>query len=62
MRDRNQFAALGYGIDNRLRVQIALRININPFQHHPIALAQKMPGHDIGMMLHHRKDNFIACG
>ena len=40
-------------------VQRTVRVQANPFQHGPVALPQEMPGHDIGVMFHHRQNDFI---
>ena len=40
--------------------KISLIIDIDPFQDGALALAQKMPWHDIGVMLHDRKHDLVA--
>src|SRR5208283_1744326 len=41
-------------------VECIIRIQSSPSQHHAIPLAQKMPRHDVGMMLHFGEDDLIA--
>ena len=53
MRHGYQLGLWPNGINHRLRVQIAVRVDLDPFQHHPLPLAQEMPGDDVGVMLHH---------
>ncbi len=34
--------------------------HIDPFQHRALPLPQEVPGHDVRMMLHHRKHDLVA--
>ncbi len=43
-------------------VERAIFIQANPSEHRALTLAQEMPGHDIGMMLHQRQHDFVAGG
>ena len=36
-----------------------VRLDLHPFQHHPLPLAQEVPGHDVGVMLHHREHDLV---
>ena len=56
----DQFGARRDGVDHLLRIKIAACIHINPLEGNALAFAQEMPGHDIGVMLHHRQENLIA--
>jgi hypothetical protein len=35
---------------SRLRVEIAIGVHLDPFQHHALPFAQEMPRHDIGVV------------
>ena len=59
MGDGHQTGARTDGLQHRLRVQIAIGIHIHPFQHHALAFAQEMPGHDVGVVLHDRQHNLV---
>ena len=41
------------------RVERAVGLDVDPFQHHPLPLAQEVPGHDVGVMLHHREHDLV---
>ena len=54
---------LGLGPDGgvqRLDIEAAVIAHIHPAQHRALALAQEMPGHDVGVMLHHRQHDLVA--
>ena len=40
--------------------KISIVIDIHPFQDGALALAQKMPGYDIGVVLHDRQNDLVA--
>ena len=42
-------------------VESALFGDIHPFEHGTLPFPQELPGHDVGMVLHDRQDDFIAC-
>ena len=42
-------------------VQLAIIQHRHKFQHHAPTCPQKVPGHDIGVVFHHRQDDLIAC-
>ena len=41
-------------------VEAAVVVDLEPLQHSAFALAQKMPGNDVGVVLHHRQNNLVA--
>ena len=54
---------LGLGCDGgvqRLDIERTVVAHIDPAQHRALALAQEMPGHDVGVMLHHRQHDLVA--
>ena len=59
LRNRHKPRPWPDGVDHRLRVQHAVLVAVHPFQHHALPFAQKVPGHDVGVMLHHRQDDLI---
>src|SRR5579885_2796627 len=60
MRDGSDLCFSGQCLLELVKAEITVIVNIDPFQHRALALAQKVPGHDIGMMLHNREYNLIA--
>ena len=40
--------------------EIALVVDRRPFDHRALALAQEMPRHDVGMVLHDREHDLVA--
>jgi len=44
----------------RIKRKVSIVVDIHPFQDGALALTEKMPGHDIGVVLHNRKDDLIA--
>ena len=40
--------------------EIALLVHRRPFDHRALALAQEMPGHDVGVVLHDREHDLVA--
>ena len=59
MRDRNQPGARRDGRQHRLGVQIAVRVNVDPFDHHALPFAQEMPRNDVGVMFQDAQDDLI---
>ena len=53
-------SAASDGAGHILRVEFAQIRDIDPFQHRALALAQEMPRHDVGMMLHDGENDFTA--
>ena len=47
-------------VDHLLRVERAVGLDVDPLQHHPLPLAQEVPGHDVGVMLHHAQHDLVA--
>src|SRR5690606_20793893 len=60
MGNRNDTCALAQRRRKSIDVEAAIVAHIDPSDHCALALAVKMPGHDIGVMLHDRGDDFIA--
>ena len=56
----DEFGARAYGINHRLRVKIAVRVTVNPFQHHALTFAQQVPRNDIGVVFHDRQNDLVA--
>ena len=40
--------------------EIAVVVDRRPFEHRALALAQEMPGHDVGVVLHDREHDLVA--
>ena len=40
--------------------EIAVVVDRRPFDHGAMALAQEMPGHDVGVVLHDREHDLVA--
>ena len=38
----------------------AVVVDVDPLQHRALALAQEMPGHDVGVVLHDREHDLVA--
>ena len=60
MRDRDDLRALGQQRLEFVEQEIAVVIDRRPFDHGALPLAQEMPGHDIGVMLHDREHDLVA--
>ena len=60
MRDRDDLGALGEELLEFLERERPSSSTLDPFQDRALALAQEMPGDDVGMMLHHGQDDLVA--
>ena len=60
VRDRHHLRARPDQRIERVEIDAAVIVDIEPFQHRALALAQEMPRHDVGVMLHHRKHDLVA--
>jgi hypothetical protein len=60
MRDRDQLGALGQQLLEFLDVEGAVIVHRHPDQHRALALAQEMPRHDVGMVLHDGEHDLVA--
>src|SRR6185312_12192144 len=60
MRDRDQLGARAEQLFELGKMEIAFLVDWHPFEHRALALAQKMPRNDVGMVLHDRKHDFVA--
>src|ERR1051325_2215081 len=45
--------------DGSLDIEAAIVAHIHPFEHRALPLAQEMPGHDVGVMFHHRQHDLV---
>ena len=59
MRDCDKFCLRSDRVENFLRVQSSRLVHIDPFQNNSLALAQEMPGHNIGVVLHDRENDLV---
>ena len=60
VRDGDELRA---GVESRLEgldVERAVLAHLHPLQHRALALAQEVPGHHVGMMLHDGEDDLVA--
>src|SRR5262249_50064553 len=60
MRNRNHARAWRQQLLEFVELKIAIVVNWRPFDHRALAFAQKVPWHDIGMVLHDGEDDFIT--
>ena len=60
MRDRNQLGLRPDGGIQCLDIQRTVIAQIDPTQHRALPLAQEMPRHDVGVMLHHRQHDLVV--
>ena len=60
MRDRHHLGARREQLLELVEQEIAVVVDRRPLDHRTLALAQKMPGHDVGMVLHDRQDDLVA--
>ena len=60
MRQRDDFCARCEQLFVSRKIDMAVLVDVDPFEHGALALAQEMPGDDVGVMLHHRQDDFVA--
>ncbi len=58
--DRHDLGARADQRVERVQIDAAVIIDIEPFQHRALALAQEVPGHDVGVVLHHREHDLVA--
>ncbi len=54
-----EFRARTDGVDHRLGIEVAIGIDIDPFQHHALPFAQEVPGHDVGVVFHDRQHDLV---
>src|SRR6476660_4925919 len=60
LRNRDELGARTEQFLELVDEEIALLVDRRPLDHRTLTLAQEMPGHDIGVMLHNREDDLIA--
>ena len=60
MGDGDQLGARRQQLLEFVDEEIALVVDRRPFDHRALALAQKMPRHDIGVVLHDREHDLVA--
>ena len=60
LRDRDQFGARRQRLLEFLDGEIALVVDIDPFDDGAVTFPEEMPGHDVGMVLHDREHDFVA--
>jgi hypothetical protein len=60
LRDRDQLGARRQQLLEFVDQEIAFVVDRRPFDHRAVALAQEMPGHDVGMVLHDREHDLVA--
>ena len=58
--DRNHLGARRQQLLEFVDEEIALVVDRRPFDHRAVALAQEMPRHDVGMVLHDREHDLVA--
>ena len=60
MRDGDELGARGDQLDELVEQEFAVVGDRRPFQHRAMPLAQEMPGHDIGVVLHDGEHDLVA--
>ena len=60
MGDRDHLGARREQLLEFVDQEIALVVDRRPFEHRALALAQEVPGHDVGMVLHDREHDLVA--
>ena len=60
MSDAQQFGAGRQQVRKQIKAQMPGIVNRKDFQPGTFAVAQQLPGHDIGVMLGFRDDNFVS--
>ena len=60
MGDRHHLGARRQQLLEFVDEEIALVVDRRPFDHRALALAQEMPRHDVGMVLHDREHDLVA--
>ena len=58
--DRHHLGARPEQLLELLDEEIAVLVDRRPFDHRAVTLAQEMPGHDVGMVLHDREHDLVA--
>ncbi len=58
--DRDHLGAVGQELLELVDQEVAVVVDRRPFDHRALALAQEMPGHDVGVMLHDREHDLVA--
>jgi hypothetical protein len=58
--DRHQLGAVGQRLAEIIKIEIALVVDADPDDLRALALAQEMPRHDVGVMLHDGDDDLVA--
>ena len=61
LRYRDDLRAIAQRALERLERERAVVGDVDPTQERPLALAMEMPGHDVGVMLHHAQHDLVAC-
>ena len=60
LRDRDHLGARAEQLLEFVDQEIAFVVDRRPFDHRALALAQEMPRHDVGMVLHDREHDLVA--
>ena len=60
LRDRHHLGARREQLLEFVEQEIAVVVDRRPFDHRAVALAQEMPRHDVGMVLHDREHDLVA--
>ncbi len=60
MRDRDYLRALRQQAFEMFERKTAVFVNLQPFQHGAFAFAQKVPRHDVGVVLHRGENDLVA--
>ena len=58
--DRDHLGARGQQLLEFVEQEIAVVVDRRPFDHRAMPLAQEMPGHDVGVVLHDREHDLVA--
>ena len=58
--DRDQLRARTEQLLELVDQEVALVVDRRPLDHRALPLAQKMPRHDVGMVLHDREDDLVT--
>ena len=60
VRDRDDLGPRREQLLEFVEEEVAVVVDRHPFDHRALALAQEVPGHDVGMVLHDREDDLVA--
>ena len=60
LRDGDHLGARAEQLLEFVDEEVAFVVDRRPFDHRALALAQEMPGHDVGMVLHDREHDLVA--